>query len=101
MPWKECNVVDERLKFVARHLEGEKMAVLCRDFGISRKTGYKIVERYEETSQIAFVDCDASRSAVNHINPYTDGFCQKGLVGSYSGRAGLQRVPGKPLAAKR
>ncbi|SJM34344.1 hypothetical protein BQ8482_400073 [Mesorhizobium delmotii] len=35
--------MDELLKFVARVLDGEKMAVLCRDFGISRKTGYKIL----------------------------------------------------------
>ena len=46
MPWKECNVMDEGVKFVARLLEGEKMAVLCREFAISRKTGYKILERY-------------------------------------------------------
>jgi putative transposase len=49
MPWRECNVVDERVKFVARSLEGEKMAALCREFDISRKTGYKILERYEDT----------------------------------------------------
>lgn len=30
--------MDERLKFVARLLDGEKMAVLCREFEISRKT---------------------------------------------------------------
>ena len=35
MPWKECHVVDERLRFVARLLDGEKMAGLCREFGIS------------------------------------------------------------------
>jgi hypothetical protein len=29
--------MDERLKFVARLLDGEKMAALCREFGISRK----------------------------------------------------------------
>ena len=39
--------MDERLRFVARLLEGEKMAPLCREFGISRKTGYKIFERYK------------------------------------------------------
>lgn len=39
--------MDERLRFVARLLEGEKMAVLCREFDISRKTGYKIFERYK------------------------------------------------------
>jgi hypothetical protein len=32
MPWRECRKVDERLRFVARLLEGEKMAVLCREF---------------------------------------------------------------------
>ena len=48
MPWQECSKVDERLKFVARLLEGEKMAVLCREFDISRKTGYKIFSRYKD-----------------------------------------------------
>ena len=38
MPWQECSKMDERLKFVARLLEGEKMAVLCREFDTSRKT---------------------------------------------------------------
>ena len=47
MPWKECNAMDERLKFVARLLDGEKMAVMCRECGISRKTGYKIFNRYK------------------------------------------------------
>jgi putative transposase len=40
--------MDERLKFVARLLDGEKMAVLCREFEISRKTGYKIFSRYKD-----------------------------------------------------
>jgi transposase-like protein len=48
MPWKECSVTDERLQFVARRLAGEAMADLCREFGISRKTGYKIFDRYQE-----------------------------------------------------
>jgi putative transposase len=39
--------MDERIRFVARLLDGEKMAPLCRSFGISRKTGYKIFERYK------------------------------------------------------
>ena len=38
--------MDERIRFVARLLEGEKMAPLCAEFGISRKTGYKIFDRY-------------------------------------------------------
>ena len=40
--------MDERLRFVASLLDGEKMAPLCAEFGISRKTGYKIFERYKD-----------------------------------------------------
>ena len=40
--------MDERLRFVARLQEGEKMAVLCREFDISRKTGHKIFNRYKD-----------------------------------------------------
>ena len=56
MPWKECHIMDERLRFVARRLEGEKMAPLCAEFGISRKTGYKIFERYKDCGLEAFTD---------------------------------------------
>ena len=48
MPWKESSVMDERMRFVIRLNDGESMAALCREFGISRKTGYKIYERYQE-----------------------------------------------------
>ena len=48
MPWLECCKMDERLRFVARLLEGEKMAVVCREFDISRKTGHKIFSRYKD-----------------------------------------------------
>jgi putative transposase len=48
MPWQLSNLMDERIKFVARLLDGEKMAGLCREFGISRKTGYKIFNRYKD-----------------------------------------------------
>jgi transposase len=39
---------DERMRFVIRLKDGETMASLCREFGISRKTGYKIFERYQQ-----------------------------------------------------
>ena len=48
MPWKESSVMDERMRFVIRLQDGESMAALCREFGISRKTGYKIFDRYEQ-----------------------------------------------------
>ncbi|MFC2160956.1 integrase core domain-containing protein [Acidobacteriota bacterium] len=48
MPWEETSVMDERMKFIGRLLSGEKMAPLCREFGISRVTGHKIWNRYKE-----------------------------------------------------
>ena len=56
MPWKECSVVDERLRFVAQLLDGEAMSEVCRTFGISRKTGYKIFERCKEHGLEALTD---------------------------------------------
>ena len=48
MPWRETTVLDDRIQFIAMYLTNElSMADLCRAFGISRKTGYKFVQRYE------------------------------------------------------
>jgi len=66
MPWKASSVMDERLCFVARLLEGEQMSLLCREFGISRKTGYKIFDRYKEHGLEAL--CDRSRRPVRYAN---------------------------------
>ena len=66
MPWRECYKMDERMRFVARLLDGEKMAELCREFEISRKTGYKIFTRYRDCG----VDgpTDRSRRPYRHAN---------------------------------
>jgi transposase InsO family protein len=56
MPWKESSVMDERLRFVAGLLEGEQMSLVCREFGISGKTGYKIFDRYKEHGLEAMTD---------------------------------------------
>jgi transposase InsO family protein len=56
MPWKACSIMDERLRFIARLLEGESMSELCREAGISRKTGYKIFNRYKEEGATAIAD---------------------------------------------
>ncbi len=66
MPWQESTVMDERLRFVARLLEGERMSHVCRSFGISRKTGYKIWKRYREEGIEAL--CDRSRRPVRYAN---------------------------------
>ena len=56
MPWKECQKMDERMRFVSRHLEGESISELCREFGISRVTGYKLVDRYKQHGVEALSD---------------------------------------------
>ena len=48
MPWKRSVIMDERMKFVGRLLQGERMAELCCEIGISRKTGYKFWNRYKD-----------------------------------------------------
>jgi transposase InsO family protein len=58
--------MEERLRFVARLLDGEAMSAVCRDFGISRKTGYKIFDRYKEHGLEAL--SDRSRRPVRYAN---------------------------------
>jgi transposase InsO family protein len=62
--------MEERLRFVARLLDGEGMSDVCRAFGISRKTGYKIFNRYKEDGLEAL--CDRSRRPVRHANQLPD-----------------------------
>ena len=58
--------MDERLRFVARLLDGEAMSEVCREFGISRKTGYKIFTRYKDQGVEALRD--RSRRPVRYAN---------------------------------
>jgi transposase InsO family protein len=58
--------MEERLRFVARLLEGEGMSDVCRAFGISRKTGYKLFNRYKQEGLDAL--CDRSRRPVRYAN---------------------------------
>lgn len=49
MPWKKTTPMTERLSFVGLyHAQLYSMSELCLRFGISRKTGYKWLERYAE-----------------------------------------------------
>ncbi|MBY5699034.1 integrase core domain-containing protein [Rhizobium leguminosarum] len=66
MPWRETSVMEERLRFVARLLEGEGMSDVCREFGISLKTGYKIFNRYKDEGLDALTD--RSRRPVRYAN---------------------------------
>lgn len=57
MPWRESRVVTERMRFICAVDEAEvSFARLCEQFGISRKTGYKWVERYEKLGPAGLED---------------------------------------------
>jgi putative transposase len=58
--------MDERLRFVARLLDREKMAAVCREFDISRKTGYKIFQRYKDCGLDGLTD--RGRRPYRHAN---------------------------------
>jgi putative transposase len=66
VPWKECHIMDERVKFIARILDGEKMSRLCEEFSISRKTGYKLLKRYHDCGVDGLTD--RSRRPYRHAN---------------------------------
>lgn len=57
MPWEEQPVVNRREEFVLRALEpGANIAALCREEGISRKTGYKWINRFKEKGRVGLED---------------------------------------------
>jgi transposase InsO family protein len=66
MPWKVMSVVKERMRFIGRLQDGERMTDLCREYGISRKTGYKLKSRYEVCGVASFED----RSRAPHRRPH-------------------------------
>jgi len=67
MPWKVSGVVEERARFVVEYESGEwTMAELCRHYGISRKSGYKIVARWEQAGADGLED--RSRAPQRHPN---------------------------------
>jgi transposase InsO family protein len=66
MPWARTDWMSERVKFIAGYLQREaSFSELCLDFGISRKTGYKWVQRYEAEGVEALGD----RSHAPHSHP--------------------------------
>lgn len=63
MAWKVSDVVNERMKFVLRVNEGERVTDLCREFEISRKTAYKFLERYKRFGAKGLFD-ESKRPAI-------------------------------------
>ncbi|MBI3607851.1 MAG: transposase [Nitrospirae bacterium] len=47
MPWSQTSPMDQRIQFIADYLrEALSMTELCDLYGVSRKTGYKWIDRY-------------------------------------------------------
>jgi len=71
MPWHQTDPVNERLKFVVAVQSGrDSMTALCANYGISRKTGYKILRRYESEGPEGLRDSSrAPRSHPNRTSP--------------------------------
>lgn len=91
--------MDERLQFVARRLAGEPMSDLCREFGISRKTGYKIFDRYQQCGVQGLTD--RSRRPYRYAHrpsprPATSCSSKPGSITSW--RFSITSAPMKPWA---
>lgn len=57
MPWKGTSIMDQRQEFVMRSLKGEKpFRELCKEYGISEKTGYKWKNRFMEEGNNGLAD---------------------------------------------
>lgn len=56
MPWKVTDKMESRKKFVLRVLGGDKLIDVCREFGITRKTGHKFLKRYKELGESGLAD---------------------------------------------
>jgi transposase InsO family protein len=56
MPWARTDVSNERVKFVVRAASGkERMTALCREFGVSRPTGYRWRHRFQKGGSVTAV----------------------------------------------
>ena len=85
MPWEERDIMSERMCFVSRLEAGERMTDLCREHGISRKTGYKFWDRYRRFGPVGLYD--ESSASWNHLNMAQvtgDGLWVEGTVPHFS-----------------
>jgi putative transposase len=78
MGWMETCAVDERMRFMMVLQERrDSFAHVCREFGVSRKTGYKWLERYEQEGVGGL--CDRSRAPLHHPQAMTAAVAERCL----------------------
>ena len=67
MTWRNTNAKNEKIKFIGEWLKDEvKFSDICRKYNISRKTGYKLIERYKREGEKAVQE--KSHACHNHPN---------------------------------
>jgi hypothetical protein len=101
MPWKECHIMDERVRFVARLLDGEKMAPLCAEFGISRKTGYKLYDRYKACGADGLTDRSLAGTIERNERPAIGPTATRATMGSVSpAQTSVMQLPNQQTAIR-
>ena len=67
MPWKESCIVDQRLQFLSSYQKEEmSLSDLCREFGVSRPTGYRWINRYQEVGPEGLLDLSRKPHGCSH-----------------------------------
>lgn len=69
MPWKSSTHVDLRREFIERVLRGERVTDLCREYGISRKTGNKLKQRVLRLGDAGLLDQSRAPKVIPHRVP--------------------------------
>lgn len=69
MPWKTKTPVDLRIEFMKRVIGGETVAELCREYGISRKTGDKFKQRFKRLGEAGLLDQSRAPKVIPHRSP--------------------------------
>jgi len=70
MPWKESRIVDQRLQFLSSYQKDEmSISELCREFGVSRPTGYRWLNRYKEVGPEGLLDLSSKPHSCSHATP--------------------------------
>jgi putative transposase len=79
MVWKETCAMEERVRFVMAAVDNaEPFAMVCRRFGVSRKTGYKWLDRYSEAGVEGLAD--RSRAPLHHPQALTAAIAERCLA---------------------
>jgi transposase len=72
MPWKGVTTMDQRVRFISEYLDGYfSIAELCRQFNVSRKTGYKWLSRYEDYGWRGVEERSSKPHSCPHKTHYT------------------------------